>query len=360
VLVGEGVESASARGGLQLALEGVGLNGAAYDPDDGPITNFYAEVVITEAAGVNTWAAGMALRYTTGGYYQFLIDADGRWRFAVVRDGSVRVIADWTANSAIVPDLTPFRLGVLASGQGFDLFFNTRWIGQVVDGSLSGPGRVGLAVASDNVSQSETIITFDDQAITQPLLIDGERVFPAALIRAGRNAIIDELERRGAIPYGGQIALNVDTSFIDNSVQGVFQQPLGRGTLFRAYVMGTTVRLEQSGVGLAGCGLLLRSTGEDDYTVAFLDNVGGYGLSQRQGSVFLPGVYGENFDFDVLAGGDLLAIVDEDNIWLYINGLLVGQLSAVPVEGVVGNVLINFDAADSTCQFADTWLWRFG
>ena len=123
--------------------------------------------------------------------------------------------------------------------------------------------------------------------------------------------------------------------------------------------MGTTFVLRQNGTGLSGCGLLLRQTGDTHYMVAYLDNSGAYGVSERTGDAFMPGIYGENVVSDTSITNELLVVVSGNILHYFINGHHVDTMEINSIEGEVGNVLVNFEPVDSYCEFTNTWLWKW-
>jgi hypothetical protein len=132
---------------------------------------------------------------------------------------------------------------------------------------------------------------------------------------------------------------------------------LGRGVTYDNFALGATVDIRPSISGPAGCGLVFRFAGETDYTLAFLDATGGYGVSKREGENFLPGLFGENPDF---AGGGthhLLIIADTNTVYYYVDGHYVGSFDNAPFEGQVGAAVVNFEGINNLCHFTDLWLW---
>ncbi len=343
-------------GELALLLEGIGEVGIA-SADAGSLPeDFYTEVRVSQVTSRNLWIVGITLRQTDDDYYVFAVDNRGQWRFSLKSGGQEQILRDWSTHPAIVAGQLPFTLGTLANGVGFDLFYNGALLGHINDETITTAGQIGLYVETEEAVGSQATVNFDDFAITQALDINGVYVVPERLITGDTTLTVQELERRHVIPAGGQLAFTIPESFVDSAIQGVAQQGLGRGVTFGNFVLETTVTLTSSG-GTAGCGLLLRSTEESNYMVAYLDSSGAYGISERRGDLFNPGLFYEGDGLDVLRPNRLLVIVQGDLLHYYVNNIYQGALTIEPVDGAVGNVLINFDLANSTCQFANTWLW---
>jgi hypothetical protein len=344
---------------LLLENEGVLVTGVAATSSMSNIADFYAQLDVTEVSGRNGWTVGLALRRQGDTYYLYSINARGQWRFTVVEDGVERVLRDYTPHPAIVPGDNAFTFSVLANDDGFDVFYNDQLMGQVIDSTITSGGQVGVMIQTANAIGSDVRARVDNLAITRPVDINGVEVFPQRILTERQSLIVEELERRRVISPGGTLPLTVPESFTDSTQPGVVTQPLGRGTTFSTFVMGTTTTLTQNGrTDITGCGLVIRNTGEDNYTVAYMDNVGAYGISERNGDTFASGLYGENPDWAENESNNIVVVHLEEILHLFVNGVYVGSQEIIPATGEVGNVLINFGPADSRCQFNDTWLWR--
>ncbi len=347
-------------GTLRVEAEGVQVGGGAYDPDSPPLDDFYAQVRVASISGRSGWSAGLMLRrQPNGDYYQFVVSAIGQWRFEAIEGGSARVIRDWTPHPAINAGDETFSLGVLANGDGFDVFYNDRVLGSVQDSAIAGAGQIGVAVVTPNALDGDVRARFDDLIVTVPLLVDGADVFPQRLVRGGRSQLIMELERRRVIPPGGQHILTVDESFVERSSPGVSVVSLGRGVTFTDVVIGATAVLQGAANGVSGCGLVLRRTGETDYTIAFVDNAGSLGVSERSDDTFNGGLFREGQSFDVAQSVELLVVVIDEVLHFFVDGQHMGTMDVEPVEGEMGAGVLNFDPQSATCRFTDTWVWRW-
>ncbi|MDX1994477.1 MAG: hypothetical protein SF029_18995 [bacterium] len=357
---GDALDASVTGGQLTLALEGINLEGTAVSTDLQQRTDFYAEARVASITSRGTWILGMTLRQRGENYYLVQVDSRGQWRFIVRSAGGETILRDWATHPAITPGQTLFTLAALVNGAGFDLFYNGLLLSRVNDGTVSGEGQVGLYAATENEANSQLAAQIDELTVTAPVEINGGRLFPQQLVAGDETLTVQELERRGVIPAGGQLAFNVGESFVDSAVAGVAQQGLGRGVPFRYFALATTATLVvNGGSGTAGCGLLLRTTGENEYMVAYVDNTGAYGVSQRSGNQFAPGIFRDAAGLDALQPNRLLIVVLSDVLHFYVNGIYAGALEIEAVDGTVGNALINFDPLNTTCQFADTWLWSW-
>jgi hypothetical protein len=172
------------------------------------------------------------------------------------------------------------------------------------------------------------------------------------------QAMVRELEHRHLIPAGGEMDLTVEESFVESSRPGVYPFMLGRGATYTNFVLATTVSWQTLSDGMAGCGVIFRSTDDTNYTLAYIDQTGGYGVSRRVNDSFEVGIFGENAR--LLEGPrQLLIIANDDTVHYYVDAYHVGTLDNVAMEGAVGNAVVNFDPVATSCQFDNTWVWRW-
>jgi hypothetical protein len=355
----EGLDVDIADGNLLLALAGVQQTGIALNRDMETLADFYAQVGVSVVSSQSGWIVGLTARQQDDEtYYLLEVNNSGQWRFAVHTSDGERVLRDWATHPAIGAERTDFTLGLMAQSRGFDFFYNGQLFGQVADTTLEGEGRIGLVAATTDSLTSTTVVQFDDLTITVPLVVHQTTVLPQQLILNPPQAMIRELEHRHLVPAGGQMSLIVEESFVESSRPGVHRFMLGRGTTFTNFVLAARVSWQTLVEGAAGCGLIFRSADETHYTLAYLDQTGGYGVSQRDGDTFEPGVFGEN---SAWAGGTrhLLVIANGDTVHYYIDGYHVGTLENTAIEGEIGNAVVNFDPIHTSCQFGDTWVWRW-
>jgi hypothetical protein len=343
---------------LTLALAGVQQTGIIQRPGELISQDFYARVRVANVTGRTGWMVGMTIRQQDEQNYHLVeVNQQGFWRFLTQTSDSLRVVRDWITHPAIVPGETAFTLGVLANGTAFDIFYNEQFIGQVIDTSFDNAGTIGLMVATTDALTAETAAQFDDLIITVPLEIDGQPIFPQQLTLGGSpTSTVQELQRRRLIPTGGKIVLTVPESSAQSIRPGVSRFLLGRGTTYTDFVLGTTITWQITGPGPAGCGLVLRALDDTHYTLAYIDQTGGYGLSQRDGEEFQPGIFGQKPGWEGEAHA-LIVIAQGDQLYYYIDGQYAGTLENPVVDGEIGNAVVNFEAIDTSCRFDDTWLW---
>lgn len=344
--------------GIELTLDGIAQRSIYLETGLDPLLNYYIQTTVQITSAVNGWLVGLALRYQPDGrYYLLQIRSQGGWRMLRVEGETEEIIRNWTPHPAIVAGETTFMLNALVKDSGIDIFYNGQLIGKTRDATLADAGRFGLVIETADALSSQVAATFDTLRITQALRIDGQTVFPQHILYGDINQTVHELERRNIIPTGGQLSWEIPESFVELNGAGVNRLILQRGLTFREYALSATFRLRQLTDGITGCGLVLNNRSDTDYLLAYFDQTGGYGLSQRSGAAFEPGIFGQLPT--VNTDNHLVIIARSDQLIYFINGVYVGTLPVTLTEGEVGNALVNFDPLNATCQFRSTWLWRW-
>lgn len=345
-----------------------GDNGLTFGPVEGtiavalneevePPADFFGQIRVQGLSG-SDWAVGLTARAQSAQeYVLFLVNARGEWRFSVQTPDGERVIRDWSRHPNIRADLASFTVGVLAAGSSYDLFFNGNILGRISDATYTEAGLFGLAVGRTR-SAAQVTATFSDLRATIPDISEGGPLVTQPLHVGTGNAMVIDLQRRMLIPGTGQLVLNLTESFSQYTRPGVNTLALASGLTFSDFAMGTTVYADSITGALGGCGLILRMTEPTRYLLAYIDGQGGYGLSERDGSTFRDGLYAEAARWDRSIGHHLLVTAVGPELHYYVDGHYVGTLETELLSGGVGNAVVNFESADTSCRFQNTWLWR--
>lgn len=342
---------------LSLNISGARVTEAVFDNTADTFDDFYAQAQITSVANPAGWTAGIAFRRQENSYYRVLISSDGTWRFSRVEDGTETVIRDWTPHPNIVPGATRFTLAVLARGVGFDFFYNTGYIGSASDATLTA-GNIGLALGTFSSQPSASSATFDDLIVTTPAETDAGYIIPQQIYGADPSALVQTLKRRHVVSAAGQMALTIPESSVQFARPGINRFMLGNGTRFGNFALGAVVTLSAGVRGPAGCGIVFRFTSETDYTLAYFDQDGEYGVSKRTGDTFSPGISGVNSPFSS-GQHQVLIIANGDTLYYYIDGVLVGTLEETAQDGEIGIAVVNFEPNTTNCTYNNLWLWNW-
>lgn len=345
-------------GRLSLDLSSAARTGIVVNPQLSAIQDYYASVMV-RADGMEGWIVGMSARQQTiDEYYLLQVNNRGEWRFLLRQQGKDSIVQDWITSPAIIPAESDFKLGMLVNRSRFEFFYNNQLFGSVLDRNLQTAGQTGLAIGTVSSQVARTVALFDELVITVPRLIAGERVKPQRLIITTPAATARELQLRGVIPTGGDLALTVGESFVESQRSGVESLLLGRGSTFSVFALGAQFTPTATADGMTGCGLIFRSQDETHYTLAYVDRAGGYGVSQREGDIFRPGIFGEGLS-GMNTAHDLLIVASSQQVIYYIDGVYRGSLDVSAVEGAVGNAVVNFEPINTSCQFKNTWVWSW-
>lgn len=344
---------------LTLEINGMRAVGSTFYQYVDPVPDLYVQADVLNVTNPSGWVVGLAARRQGDNYYMLSINNTGLWRFSLVEGESETILRDWTPHPNIVAGQQAFTIGLAANANGFDFFYNGGFIGSVSDSTLSRAGQVGLVAGTTSSLPTTTTVSIDNLVITTPHFINGERIIPQDLIISTAVEMERALELRHVVSANGEMALTVPSSSVEYARAGINRLMLGRGTTYANFALGTMINIQGSQRGLAGCGLVLRYTGENDYVLAYLDQMGGYGISQRQDEEFLPGLFGEITNWTSNTSHHLLIIANDDRLFYYIDGKYVGALDVPAQTGEVGTAVVNFETITTTCQYTDLWLWRW-
>jgi hypothetical protein len=315
------------------------------------------------------WEVGLLLRGsrvgTTEEFYAFTFNSNDQWRVMVRLNGQFETVRDWTP--APVDFTAPGSIGVMSKGNSFTLFYNGQPVGAVEDDRLGEAGLVGLVIGSGVRPNQRVVVQFDNfiATVSQVALRSAQAlVTPPATIAAWddrREAILAELMAAGVIPVPGELGISLESAFVSNSTAGsLIFVTLMDGVNFTDLVYSADVLWDSDVEGMA-CGLEMRVTGTQSYTIVYLDRQGSYGVRQVSGGEVVVSEYAraDAIKRENRATNRLLVVAFGNGLLVYINGRLITEAN---VQGGSGEALIvsfNYARANSFCGFANIWLTHY-
>ena len=315
--------------------------------------DLYFEATFDDVTAAANWQAGILFRYVSAeSHYRLLVSKRGYWRLERMQGESAVIVRNWSTHPAIAPGESSFRLGVLASGQLFDVVYNGQVVGTVIDDQIeAAAGSVGITART---SDSRASFAVTETIMTAPT--DDKPLFPQHIIAGSYTATANRLARQQVIPANGAAKLTVPQSSVRNTAPGITRFPVASGASFGEFVIGADLRYEMRTAAKGGCGLIFHYADGENYTLAYVDADGEYGVSRRQGDAFQPGIFGNGLS-PARNEHKLLMVVYGGRLHYYIDGWHVGAMTYPPRTGELGTAAVNFEAVDTNCVFEDLWLW---
>ena len=342
---------------LSLRIEGLSRSASLVGKRFPAARDFYFEAAFNDVASATNWQVGILFRYISPEqHYRLLLNKQGYWRMERVDNGEAATIRNWSAHPAIAPGESDFRLGVLASGQLFQVVYNGQVIGTVIDDHIEAAGGVGITTTTANAIGSRLSFAVTEATMTAPTRIDDKPLFPQQAIANNYTAIAALLARQQLIPATGEAKLTLPQSTVRDVPPGVTRFPVASGISFAEFVIGADLSYETRTDANGGCGIIFHYADDENYTLAYVNAAGEYGVSRRRGDSFQPGIFGRR-PSPAQNEYQLLVVVYGGWLHYYIDGWHVGAMSYPPQTGELGTAVVNFEAVDTNCIFEDLWLW---
>ena len=342
---------------LRIEIEGVSRTSNLIANDLPTSEDYYYEVTFSDISASTSWQVGIVFRYVNPTlFYRLIVNDQGFWQFEWVNGDEVSVIQSWSTHPGIVAGATEFTVGVLISGTKFDIIYNNQLISTLYDSSLIQPGSVGVTAITANAVGSRVAFSIKNISMTSPTLVNNQLSFPETLAANNYTSLAHTLERQKVIPVGGSIKLTAPQSVIRNVNPGISRFAVASGVQFSEFVLGATLSWDVIGDGIGGCGITFNTLDDTNFTLAYINKAGEYGVSQRQGDSFIEGIYGNDLLIDK-SSYTIVLIVHEDTIHYYINNQHLGTMTYTPVSGEIRTAVVNFDGVDTTCTVDNIWLW---
>lgn len=341
---------------LAVATDGIATTAVVLGNAFAPERDFFFEVQFDNVSSAGDWQVGIAFRYARpDSHSRVLLNKRGFWRMERVEQGDIVVVRNWGTHPAIIPGQTRFRLGVLASGAHFDIVYNGQIVGTLGDSKTEPAGKLGVAMRTANAVDSRLSFAIAQATMTIPTRVDESVLLPSQLLARSYHVMHDVLTRQQLIPIGGDIKMLLPESSVRRRSAGVTPFRLGSGLRFAEFALGAAVSFQMSGEANGGCGILFHYQDQERYQLAYVTAGGDYGLSQRQGDIFAPGIYVKKPPRE-RQKHDMLLIVHDGTIHYYADKAHIGEIAYDTASGSVGIAAVNYASVDTNCDFADFWV----
>lgn len=318
--------------------------------------DFYFEAAFDQVSSPAVWHAGLLFRYRSPTvYHRLLLNKNGFWRVDRVDGETVSQLRGWSGHPAIRPGESAFRLGILVSGGHFDVLYNRQDVGSVADPAPATAGSLGIAVMTDERVGGAVSLVVAETLLTLPTRIDGRKLFPQTLIARRSYAMADALARQALVPVGGEIKVALAESSARRLRAGISRVPIASNASFAQFALGASLRLEVASARNGGCGLFFHYNDDEHYTLAYVTAQGDHGVSRRVGAGFEPGLYG-NRALSPRAAHYMLVIAMDEAIHYFVDERYAGKLDSIPRIGSIGIAAVNYEDAETGCEFDDLWL----
>ena len=346
-----------AEGQLQVNMEGLDLSATLVAKRFPSETDYYFEV---EFARISSSAPdgqiGLVFRYQRPeSHTRLMLSQRGFWRVDRIDEGEIVAVRDWSTHPAIAAGQSDLRLGILASGQHFDVVYNGQVVGSFADPFTQASGGVGIAMHTSDVFGSRLSFAVSEALMTVPTRSAGGLIVPTRLLAQGPPALASALARLQLIPAGGQFRLTLPESTVRHSSVGVTPFLLGGGVSYGEFALGARLTAQLSDDANGGCGLIFNHADDSRYSLAYATADGDYGVSRREGDGFEPGIYGKLANDD-LDGRELLLIAHGANLHYFLDGAHVGSMPYQASAGRVGIAVVNYQEVLTDCLIEDLWV----
>jgi len=341
----------------------------------GAFTNVYVESRVQVLAG-SYWEYGIVLRNTRinnrEAFYVFWVNSNNQWRVIASLPDSVEVVQPWRSSPIKIEGTGV--LGVLADGATFAVYFNQRLLGRVEDRRLTEAGTVGLAIgtgqpsttADSSLGKDPLTVAFDDFVVSVPAMLNGQTLYqlPTQLTNWQRTqeSIIDELQSARVIADAGRAAFSLPSAFVsNNSDAGITFVVLAKDQRYRDLIYSADVTWDSNNENVA-CAMELRAADANNFTIVYIDRLGGYGVRQIDGQ---DGVVLSHYDVSPainranLATNRLTVLALGNGLIVYVNGQLTTVQHVRQREGGVFIAAYNYQPAAHFCRFSNIWVRAF-
>ena len=333
-------------------LQGVVASTIADVSEDGSLVE--ADINVVQAR--NGWRAGFALPGQPGA--AFVVNEQGQWGVLGTGDGNVTELRAWTRHPAIRVGERQFRLGMLIQPGRIELLVNRQSVGAYDISLIKDSASIAAFAGTPQQISSFAQVEFAGWHYSTRLEVDGASLPVVAVTANTADSIIAELQRNRLLPViSGTFVANITNSNMRESVYGMARRVI-RDQQLDNYVLYASYNWQASASLTTGCGVsVVDAVDNNQYVFAYTDNLGGYGISQRQDDIFGPSEYYEDATATAMPHS-LLLIVEGNTIRWFANNAYVSTFETSLPAGGSGQVIVNYDQALLNCFFNQYWVWQ--
>ena len=320
--------------------------------------HFY-QATFHEVTSAADWNVGLIFRYVDNqNFHRLLLSKTGFWRLDRIENGERVQLKYWSTHPAIRPGEKDFRLGILASGQHFDVVYNGQVVGSASDSAVPQAGGFGIAMRTDEVAGGLMSFAVLETLLTLPTRVDDRILFPQRVVERQTYLMARDLARKQVAPAGRNVAFVQPESSVRHVRPGVTHIGIASDRTFEQFALGASLTLETAEDRNGGCGIFFHFNDDNHYTLAYMTKAGDFGVSRRAGDKFEPGIYGTR-----AASDDperyLLVIATDQVLHYFLDEVYVGSMKSQPRTGSIGIAVVNYEAVETTCRFTDLWVQDF-
>lgn len=184
--------------------------------------------------------------------------------------------------------------------------------------------------------------------------------------------VIKQLRELELADSGGEIGLQLRSSFVESRQEGYTYLPIGRGTELKNFVLQFELRIADTDGETNGCGMYFRIDDEDNYGVVVLRWDRSMLLYQEnRGEAVaefdavlddLDNLDTSDFEIDFRTVHILTLVALDKNLVLFLNGTEIATFEeSVADRGTFAIVVYNEEgnSKNTLCRYSNIWAWSY-
>ena len=342
-----------------VELEGFARSAGVVAEHFPQVQDHFYQANFHEVTSSADWNVGLLFRYVDNqNFHRLLLSKTGFWRLDRIESGERVQLKYWSTHPAIRPGEKDFRLGILASGQHFDVVYNGQVVGSASDSGAPRVGAIGIAMRTDEVTGGLMSFAVLDTLLTLPTRVDDRLLFPQRVVERQTYLMARDLARKQLAPAGRNVGFVQPQSSIRHVRAGVTHVGIASERTYEQFALGASLTLDAAAAGNGGCGIVFHFNDDSHYTLAYVTRDGDFGVSRRSGDMFAPGIYGRQGPSED-SEHYLLVIATDEELHFFLDEVYAGSMTSQPRTGSIGIAVVNYESVETTCRFTDLWVQDF-